>query len=187
MKILVESENSTNANSTIKISSDLIPKVDSESREKELRMENLAKFKSIKKMNDRFRNFVTSFQENEKVISQKFKHAKILNDDGHLEKDLDLKVPINSTETATTKPITSQLIEIDSPTGSKSARNLIEITPIFEQSSFATEGNNTSRNKALSGDLKSDSFTGLSEDEEIEPKLEITYIEKFINEIGYKH
>jgi hypothetical protein len=54
-------------------------------------MENLAKFKSIKNMNDRFKNFVTKFQENERLLSTKFKNAKILYDDGLLDKDLDLE------------------------------------------------------------------------------------------------
>jgi hypothetical protein len=57
-------------------------------------MENLAKFKGIKSMNDRFRVFVSSFQENERLLSTKFKTAKILYDDGVLEKDLNLKQPL---------------------------------------------------------------------------------------------
>jgi hypothetical protein len=77
-KLLTEAESTlAGTNSSITTKNDL------DSREKELRIENLVKFKSIKSMNDRFRNFVTSFQENERLLSTKFKSAKILYDDGH--------------------------------------------------------------------------------------------------------
>jgi hypothetical protein len=55
------------------------------------------------------------------------------------------------------------------------------------------DGPKTHRNKALSGDLQNvhDSISNFSDlDEELivhKEKTEITLIEKFINEIGYKH
>jgi hypothetical protein len=135
-------------------------------------MQNLVKFIAIKNMNDRFRNFVTSFQENEKVMSQKFKNAKILNEEGNLDKDLNLAAPINASETNPRPRLSRHLTQIESPTGSKSARNKTEIEPIFDHTEFASEGDAPIRQKALSED-KNDSFNGLSE-EEVEPQLEIT-------------
>lgn len=189
---MTESENSTSA-STHKVASDLISKADLEAREKELRMENLAKFKSIKSMNDRFRNFVTSFQDNEKILAQKFKASKIVNDDGLLEKDLDLKIPLNATDAPLQKrPSRRHLTDTDFGSGCKSARNRAELDPIFsEELPFATEGNLTGRvtvrAKAHSGDLNDESFSGFSEEEKEPEASQITHIEKFINEIGYKH
>jgi hypothetical protein len=56
-------------------------------------MESLAKFKTIKSLNERFKNFVTCFQENERLIATKFKSAKILFD--IQDRELDLKLPLS--------------------------------------------------------------------------------------------
>jgi hypothetical protein len=75
-------------------------------------------------------------------MSEKFKHAKILQDYGHLEKDLDLKIPINASEANPPRRLSRQLTEVESsPTGSKSARNKTEIDPILVENLFASEGN----------------------------------------------
>ena len=156
------------------------------SREQELRMENLAKFKSIKNMNDRFKNFVTKFQENERLLSTKFKHAKILYDDGLLDKDLDLEKKFSLDEPASEiprRPSRRSLIDDQNLSGSKSARNPFD----EEQEIFTLDTSpKLKRQKALSGDLNNESFSNFSE-EEVEPPTQMTLMEKFINEIGYKH
>jgi hypothetical protein len=74
------------------------------------------------------------------------------------------------------------LTEIESSlSGSLSARHNTEEMP------FATEGDSKShRQKALSGDLQNESFSNLSSSMSDDPP-ELTFLEKFINEIGYKH
>ena len=159
-------------------------------------MENLAKFKTIKSMNDRFRNFVTSFQQNERLLSTKFKSTKIIYDDGLFDKGLDLKVSLELNESALVlnlqkRPSRRSLIEESTNlSGSKSARD-----PFSEEEPFEMEDGGSSKHyraKALSGDVNNESFSNFSEEDlmgTLDPleKTEITLIEKFINEIGYKH
>lgn len=126
-RLLTEAE-STQAGTSLTVTTK-----DLASREQQLRMENLAKFKSIKSMNDRFKNFVTKFQENERMLSTKFKTAKILYDDGIKDKDLDLRKRFSLEEpelfeiSIPKRASRRSLIEEDIPlSGSKSARNPFE-------------------------------------------------------------